>query len=879
MVKSNTGPARARKEQKYDFVSYIEDLKNRTDIVHVAEQLGMTVNKHGQAECFKGHDQKTPSLKLYENSQSYHCFGCGTHGDVIGLVQQLRGCSFIDAVNELAGSVGMDRFQNTNGFDPEMYAKIKDCLNRAAEIYHSHLDPADPYLANRGISYETAQRRLIGRTQGRDDLWRALQGQGFTPDVVFLSGLVKSDFTDFFQDHIVVPILNKGTVVDFYGRSLNENSPPRHWRLPNDRVKIGHGLFNWNPHVEEIILVEGVFDALALIEHGFDHAVSTFGTNGLKEHHLRMIEKSSAKKIFIAYDGDASGREAALETGYSLEALGKEVRLIKLPDGTDPGNFMQIHSPGDFHELFNDAVTPWEWELGAMADLQDETERRKVLDDFLLRCKNFSPMEKQTIIGKISETLGMPKKLVKEQMDYLEKSCRKSEVKESPMEEVVDSLPMTPALDMVDGRLLMTVPRLMRNSQDGTPQWVPWVVTSEREWFPLEPRELLQRGYYTANPTCSFEGLETRYSSQIIRDFVAGTRTGDLLKTYDRTKALLKRYMDFPDETTYDFLAAWIMGTYCYVIFNYYPYIHFNGTKLVGKSKALRLLAALSFNGIWCVSISEAAQFRLIEAFQLTLCLDETEDLNQKQLGEKRALLLGGYEKGSRVYRTERRGDSFIPRPYNNYSPRAMASIEGLEDVLGSRTVQIQMERSYNAEIKRTEVCLNDPLFEALRDELFLAAMTYGKKIQEIYCSMDAHPGVAFGDREYNIFKPILAVGLAMERPEIIQAITDFANASYRRKVDDHNETAEENILLRFLVEKIAADGEYRSDDLHRGFIDSIKTQGLELSQPMSKGRMAKLMAKLKVCEKGARTPDRKATLYRFKRETLIRVADNYQVG
>lgn len=286
----------------------------------------------------------------------------------------------------------------------------------------------------------------------------------------------------------------------------------------------------------------------------------------------------------------------------------------------------------------------------------------------------------------------------------------------------------------------------------------------------------------------------------------------------------------------------------------------------------------MSFNGIWCVSISEASQFRLIEALQLTLCLDETEDLNQKQLGEKRALLLGGYEKGSRVYRTERRGDSYVPRAYNNYSPRAMASIEGLEDVLGSRTVQIQMERSYNDEIKRREVSLSDPVFQKLRDDLFLVAMTHARKIQGIYESLERPSGVTFGDREYNIFKPILAVGIATGSDEIVRSLTEFANASYQRKIDDHNESAEENILLRYLVERIVADGPYRSDELHQGLIESIRTQGLDLQNRMSKGRMARLMMKLRVCEKGTRPQDRKATLYYFRRDLVLRVAENYHV-
>ena len=314
-------------------------------------------------------------------------------------------------------------------------------------------------------------------------------------------------------------------------------------------------------------------------------------------------------------------------------------------------------------------------------------------------------------------------------------------------------------------------------------------------------------------------------------------------------------------------------------MFNYYPYVHFNGTKLVGKSKALKLLACMSFNGVWCVSISESAQFRLIEALQLTLCLDETEDLNQKQLGEKRALLLGGYEKGSRVYRTERRSDSFVPRAYNNYSPRAMASIEGLEDVLGSRTVQIRMERSYDDAIKQREVALTDPELQALRDELFLAAMTYCKNINGIYETMEKPEGLHFGDREYNILKPMLAIGVATGSEKIVKSLKAFANESYKQKTEEHNESAEENIMLRYLLEKVIMDGAYRSDDLHGGFIQFIRAHGLDMQAQMSKGRMAKLMIKLKVCEKGARSKDRSATTYIFSRNTVVRIAQNYQVS
>ena len=188
----------------------------------------------------------------------------------------------MQALNQLSIEGGMSRFQSNNGFDPERYATVADCLKAAAEIYHSWLDPADPYLATRGVSYDTARQFSIGHTRGREDLRAALERQGVTADTMMLSGLVKTDGTDFFQNHILVPILNRGRVVDFYGRSLNGNAEQRHWRLPNERFKVGSGLFNLNPRDEEVILVEGVFDALALIQNGFPHAVATFGTQGLK---------------------------------------------------------------------------------------------------------------------------------------------------------------------------------------------------------------------------------------------------------------------------------------------------------------------------------------------------------------------------------------------------------------------------------------------------------------------------------------------------------------------------------------------------------------------------------------------------------------------
>jgi hypothetical protein len=258
--------------------------------------------------------------------------------------------------------------------------------------------------------------------------------------------------------------------------------------------------------------------------------------------------------------------------------------------------------------------------------------------------------------------------------------------------------------------------------------------------------------------------------------------------------------------------------------------------------------------------------------------MDETEDLKEKGFSEKRSLLLGGYESGSSVLRTEKSGDNLKVRRLGNYGPRAFASIEGLEDTLASRTIQITMQRSYDEEIKEKEVSIRDPQFQEIRDELFLVAMGYPGKIREIYDQASKPDGVEFGDREFNLFKPILAIGIATGNERVVKGLIEFANASHRNKVAEYNTSAPENVLLQFLLEQVTKDDYYRSDDLHRDFIEFIKTNGIELNMAVTKSFMGSLMKKLGLVEGTKRSSDRSCTLYHVKREVVDRVAKNYQV-
>lgn len=883
MDKNTMGLAEARKEESYDFITYIEELKDRLDIVQVAELRGITVNKHGQAECFNNHDQKTPSLKFYLDSQSYHCFGCGAHGDAISLVQHLDGCSFMQALNQLAIEGGVGRFQSKNGCDPERYCMVSDCLKAAAEIYHSWLDPADSYLVNRGISYETAKQHFMGRTRGRQDLRVALESEGVTADTMLCSGLVKQDGADFFQNHIIVPIMNRGRVVDFYGRSLNEDASERHWRLPNDRFKVGSGFFNFNPQAEEIILVEGVFDALALIQNGFPHAVATFGTQGLKDLPIPLFRNSRIKNVFVCYDGDQSGLSAAVRDGFALEDLGKDVRIVRLPENTDPNDFMLVHSQDDLRMLIDSGLSPFDYQLEQIRALEQREEcLKRIRDELLPRITEVDPIMQPELVKRIHERLNVPVKALNEQLKII-REREANQKKGIEMLEVGALATVNPALDIVGDTALIIAPQRVMDMEDRVPHWQNTVVTSGRERFVLTQEELLVRGWHTPDlDRTDIRVAEERYSSAAINGFLEGSRSGNIQETFSAIRSAVRRYIDFSDQRVYDFLACWVMGTYLFSIFSHYPYVHFTGPKGSGKSQCLHVLGNLCHNAKIAGSMTLAVQFRIISALQPTLLFDEMENLGQTQHTELHRMLKYGFEKnGPQVWRMDTTGGNRMEMNcWSVYCPRAFASIEGMEDVIGSRSVQVIMERSFREEIKNRTVNSEDHLWQEIRDQIFLVTMTEGIRIKSIYGSLDKPPQISFSGRDWDIFKGILAVAGSVG-VDTFNSLISFAIDTHESKVARDQDNSPDMIILRFLSEVITQPDWYELGALNDGLTAMATSQGLDLQGRMTRDRLGKRLSALKVTEeiKRGNWNGRKVTLYRMDPQVIAKKLDNHLRG
>ena len=276
-----------------------------------------------------------------------------------------------------------------------------------------------PYMDQKGISRPTAERFLVGRTQGRVYLKESLLEQGFSESTLAEAGLLNQYGDDFFRDQVIVPIRSHGQVVAFYGRALADNADVRHLRMRSDRTILGEQLFNWNPARTDFIAVEGIFDALALIDRGFNQAVATFGTQGLASETVRqLLLQGEARRVWICYDGDSSGRDSATRDGYAVEDLGLDTLMVDLGD-QDPNDFMQSHSREDFQKRLDQAHSPVQWEIRNLNPEWGTDRKIKALEGLMQRTRTMKPLHREATIKQIARTLGLKPKTVTEHIKSL----------------------------------------------------------------------------------------------------------------------------------------------------------------------------------------------------------------------------------------------------------------------------------------------------------------------------------------------------------------------------------------------------------------------------------------------------------------------------
>lgn len=253
-------------------------------------------------------------------------------------------------------------------------------------------------------------------------------------------------------------------------------------------------------------------------------------------------------------------------------------------------------------------------------------------------------------------------------------------------------------------------------------------------------------------------GEQTRLSIESVQRYLNSTEILPPALTFIEIRQVLLKFVDFRKETDADVLTLWLMGTYCFPIFDAFPYIYLIGVKRSGKTKTLLLIEKLAFNAILSSNISPSVLFRLIEAKRCTLALDEGEQLFDKTKKEElRELLNSGYKQGAPAYRVKKSSKGeFEIEAFEVYGPKAIANISGLDSVLEDRAITITMVRTNNPAKGNLAITDNAEDWAYLRSLLYTFALTYAKSVADIYRT-DPEVNTLL-NRQNELWRPLLSI-------------------------------------------------------------------------------------------------------------------------
>lgn len=351
---------------------FIDDLLARTDIVELIDQR-VPLKKAGRnySACCPFHNEKSPSFTVSPDKQFYHCFGCGAHGNAISFMMEFEQLEFVEAIEELAQLHHMDvpREQGKGPARPAAQADDYSLMQQAAQFYQLQLlqHPDSPavreYVTKRGLSEKTVQDYALGYAPNSwDSLLKQLSptANRALRDQLFELRLTNRNDNgreyDFFRDRLMFPIRDKrGRVIAFGGRVLGDGTP-KYLNSPESRLfhkgRELYGLFEARQqpgNLEQVLIVEGYMDVVALAEHDIRFAVACLGTATTSDHMHTLFRYTP--RVVCCYDGDRAGRDAAwraLQNALPQLKDGVELNFVFLPDGEDPDTLVQKEGKAAF---------------------------------------------------------------------------------------------------------------------------------------------------------------------------------------------------------------------------------------------------------------------------------------------------------------------------------------------------------------------------------------------------------------------------------------------------------------------------------------------------------------------------------------------------
>ncbi len=448
----------------------IEKVRSSCDIVDVVSQyvrLKRTGSNYVGLCPF--HNEKTPSFTVTPSKQFYHCFGCGENGDVISFIMKMENLSFPEAVKFLGNRVGIIIEEKPVDVKKQKKRERFYEINREAAIfYFKNLQQnklANDYLNKRSISEKVIRKFGLGYAL---DAWNSLENyllsKNYKTEEIEKVGLISKrkngeGYYDKFRNRIMFPIFDtRNRIIGFGGRIIDD-SMPKYLNTPDTLIftkgdnLYGLNIVNKYSKRERIVLVEGYMDVISLFNNGIKYSVASLGT-AFTKNQARLF-KRYGNNIYICYDSDEAGLKAAYKALNIFKQENINAKVILLPPGDDPDDYIKKNGKEKFEELFDKALN--------FIDYTIFINKRKynldLTEEKIMFTKNIakdlkkieSPIELDAYIDKISIETGISKGAIgkeiydrntniqkKPQDKYIKQNYRNTKNKINPVKYVLE---------------------------------------------------------------------------------------------------------------------------------------------------------------------------------------------------------------------------------------------------------------------------------------------------------------------------------------------------------------------------------------------------------------------------------------------------------
>lgn len=413
--------------------SFLQELRLKTDVVDLISSY-VSLKKRGNT--YVGlcpfHNEKTPSFTVYENTQSFYCFGCGAGGDGVSFMRKIENLDYIDAVKVLAQRAGMQ--MPDEGYDDSLSKKRRVILqiNReTARFYHNYMMSERgkvglQYFLNRGLSQKTIRHFGLGYAPNNwDELFKYLKSKGYDVSDMLAAGVVrkgKKGYYDYFINRVMTPIIDvRGNFIAFGGRVLDD-SKPKYINTSDTLVyKKTNEVFGLNyakdSGKDSLILCEGYMDVIAMHQAGFTNAVAGCGT-ALTNEQVRLLSRY-AKEIILVYDNDEAGQKALNKAISLFDQVDVKISIPTLSGGKDPDEIIKNFGRARFADMLENSSNEVEFAIMKLRrgfNLQTTQGKSQFASEAVKILANAAPIERDLYLSRLADELGIEKRAFQAQL-------------------------------------------------------------------------------------------------------------------------------------------------------------------------------------------------------------------------------------------------------------------------------------------------------------------------------------------------------------------------------------------------------------------------------------------------------------------------------